>query len=874
MTKYTGSVGNVIQGVSKQNPRDRLPGQCTEQINFSSDPADGLRRRPPLAFRSKLAADGVTFTDQLAVYHYERDGDESYHVLVTEDQHIVVYDKDWVQRTVDMGDHGAYLACSSPLRNLRFRTLGDVTLIANTAITVELGEDTEASRPNSGLVYVKGGNYSREYAVTVWPEGDTTGYKASWETRDSSNVAHEEDIRPTVIAQNIADGLITVLGGTGTEDQWVTVFNALGATYSITSSWNGTQWVNNYAVTYSGSTQTKTETTSTAAVDDISEIYERREFFTEVGAAIEATADDDWTVDVYDYIIHISHPTVKFTLTSTDDNAGNDMVSFTDLIDEYRDLPPRGPDGYTVKVQPSEEANESAYWLRLENEDAKSTGVWVECAEPGSIKGPDIATLPHALLRKADGTFKFGPFGENFDEDLGNKEGWKMRQVGDDDTNPHRSFIGYTIQDMRTFQGRLMVLADENYILSRSGGNYFDFYKESATVTADSDPIDVAVDGNQVETLRRLVLFDSDMVVMSDTTQYVLRGDDVRTPGDAYLEAITAFDVDNSAGPVASGTNVFFATNYGKYTGIREFFTEEQSDSASATDTTAHCKTYIAGRPRLLAASTNKEILIVIADDSPKDIYVYEYYWQINKKVQSSWSTWRLPADCTVIHVHIRDTTAYFLVECAGVVYALDMDLTIPPWEGLDFAPRLDFHQQLDIQTDPSTGGKYIVLPFPLPDTPAFVSSKGRTLISEEDPEVPLRYNLFDRTATGKAWAGVIPEATYTPTTPRVRDQKGRVIATSRQQLMYLTLKYAESGPFDVDIAVAGSYYTAPCYGRIISTGLNWATAIPIMDGTHKVPVRASTERAEITVRASDHYPVTISDIEYTINMRQRGRRV
>ena len=45
--KVDGALRSLIQGVSQQPFRNRLPGQCTLQENMSSNPVDSLQRRPP-----------------------------------------------------------------------------------------------------------------------------------------------------------------------------------------------------------------------------------------------------------------------------------------------------------------------------------------------------------------------------------------------------------------------------------------------------------------------------------------------------------------------------------------------------------------------------------------------------------------------------------------------------------------------------------------------------------------------------------------------------------------------------------------------------------------------------------------------------------
>ena len=58
-------------------------------------------------------------------------------------------------------------------------------------------------------------------------------------------------------------------------------------------------------------------------------------------------------------------------------------------------------------------------------------GAWEECLKPGMANAIDAKTMPHALIRTADGSFIFAPFS------------WAPRRVGDESNNPqprlHRS---------------------------------------------------------------------------------------------------------------------------------------------------------------------------------------------------------------------------------------------------------------------------------------------------------------------------------------------------------------------------------------------------------------------------------------------------
>lgn len=790
MGKINGSIGNVTQGVSQQSPRDRLPGQHTEQINFSADATTGLTTRAPFKLTKIVDDDDINIPDTAAVYTYKRDNEEINRIIVTNSGDVLAYDSAYNRKQVEMvGATKSYLSSPDARKNLRFHTIGDVTVIANRTKVVSEGSNQAPSRPaGEALIYVKAGNYSRTYKVSITQSG--TLYEISWATRDSSNVAHETDIQTEHIAEKLEEGI-----------------NA-----------------------------------SSVSV----------------------------TVENYDDVLYL-YSSTSFDISVSDQFNGNDISVITNYARKLDDLPTHGPDGYMVRVGTADKNADSRYWLQLDNPN-KGTGEWKERVAPGVVLNADITTMPHVLIRKSDGNFKVGPFGKNFDDDLPNKDGYVDRDAGDDDTNPLRSFIDSTINDVATFQGRLIFISGENVVASRSN-DHFNFYKESATTTSDADPIDIAVDGNAVEILNSAILFASDLVVLSSRTQQVLRGDETRTPKNAYLEPISSYDVALGALPVVSGSNVFFPTLYGEFTGMREFFIEQQTDVSTANDVSAHCNKYMKGEPVKLAASTTKNILAVLTDDDTEKMYIYEYYWQAQKKVQSAWSTWQLPIGMRFVDVDIQGTTMYLLVRDTSTLYALEADLSLAYLDGMDYLPRFDFYQSVNITTE-ADGRQSIGLNQTFyGDTPTFVRKNGEQ-IAVEKVEGLNKFYLTNNIPENSCIVGIPIEARWDMTTPRVKDDKNRVVSSSRQQLMYVHINFNDSGEFLVTTTIGEEESELKHSARVIGGDAYWLRDLPIESGTFKVPVRASTETAEIRVETTSHYPLAVSDVEYTIRIRQRGRRV
>ena len=160
-------------------------------------------------------------------------------------------------------------------------------------------------------------------------------------------------------------------------------------------------------------------------------------------------------------------------------------------------LPLTAPDGYFVKVTGEATSTGDVYWVMYDAE----RNMWKETVVPNINRGVNSSTMPHALVREANGTFTFRPLS------------WTPRLAGDEDTNPHPSFVGGKINDVFYFRNRLGFLSGENVVMSRSG-EYFDFYPASIAVLKDDDPIDIAVSHNQISSLKYAVPFSEQLLTM------------------------------------------------------------------------------------------------------------------------------------------------------------------------------------------------------------------------------------------------------------------------------------------------------------------------------------------------------------------------
>jgi len=210
MANITTSVPNLIQGVSQQSPRVRIPGQCEDQLNALPTVTKGLTKRPPARLIKNLN-DANVFNKGDMIHFIERSATERYVVVI---EHRSQSDRQGVLRAfnVDTGDEatintvtGGYninnnylqlkatddtlFPASDSHKLLKARTLGDSTFILNTTKTVAKGtEKSEALDKSRALVFIKQGDFGKKYGLKFREVGRFTGsgatFTLTWEAVD------------------------------------------------------------------------------------------------------------------------------------------------------------------------------------------------------------------------------------------------------------------------------------------------------------------------------------------------------------------------------------------------------------------------------------------------------------------------------------------------------------------------------------------------------------------------------------------------------------------------------------------------------------------------------------------------------------------
>ena len=316
----------------------------------------------------------------------------------------------------------------------------------------------------------------------------------------------------------------------------------------------------------------------------------------------------------------------SFQLRLNDGQGGNGVSVIKGSVNALSELPPVGIDGDIVKVIGEKGETIPGFYLKFEDDTQK----WIESTAENIKFELDNTTMPRQMVRSTGSTFDVS------------KITWDDRLVGDDDSAPEPSFIGNGINDVFFHKNRLGFLASESVIMSKSG-DFFDFFPTTASEVLDDDPIDVPQPIEKVAILRDALTFGERLFILSDEHQFLSNvGGSILSPNTFSLNEATAFRFSDKAQAIRAGANAYFVVEDTDFSTIREYFVEPDTLLNDATDITGHVPRYLPKNIKSLSANTAEGIVAVSSyDEGHKSrLYIYQYFWQEQTKVLSSWNYW------------------------------------------------------------------------------------------------------------------------------------------------------------------------------------------------------------------------------------------
>ena len=563
---------------------------------------------------------------------------------------------------------------------------------------------------------------------------------------------------------------------------------------------------------------------------------------------------------------------------SASDGYGNQASQvIKDEVQNFSDLPAEAPNNMVVEVKGDASNTFDNYYVKF----SSSTKVWEETLEPGIANKLDANTMPHVLIRTADGNFRFTQVdGSSYTISSTSFDvpAFGNRTVGDLDSSPTPSFVGTKMKDIFFHRNRLGFLADENVIMSRSG-EQFEFFNETVTDVLDTEVIDVNVAHTKVSILKHAVAFDEKLLLFSDQTQFILVGGASLTPGNVSVNVTTEYESLDSVSPVGSGNNVFFGFNKGQFTGVREMYVESDGETNQGEDITANIPKYIPSEVFKFANASNENILVLLSNKTGEknNLYIYQWFFSQGRRLQSAWHKWSIGASANteILNVDFIGTTLFLVVQRSDGVYIETIDCSPAVVDtGSTYLTHLDRkldNTQVTESYSSGTNLTTITLPYAIDSTMKLVGKSGAsnkagrdiTIASQSGSTITVTgditgFNYFigeqyeflytfsqQYLALGQSQAG-----------SRTRIREGRL------QIRNWTVSFNDTGFFQSAVTPVGrSTSEATFNGTIVGTGLTGT--VNLEDGDFTFSVQSRNDNLTISLKNNSHLPSNFVNAEW-----------
>jgi len=577
-----------------------------------------------------------------------------------------------------------------------------------------------------------------------------------------------------------------------------------------------------------------------------------------------------------------STSTTDFTIDGFDGLGDTAMVIIKDEVQHLTDLPTTAPHGFEVRIVGDATDTRDDYYVQFVADDGVfGSGYWQEFRQKNIKYKFDASTMPHVLVRQADGSFVFGPC----DGSHATLPTWGERNAGDEVSNADPTFVGTTINDIFFFKNRLGLLGDENVIMSETS-EFFNFWRTTVTDLMDTDPIDVASTHNTVSILQSAIPFARQLVLFSEQTQFVLQGSSPLSPKTVAMTKTTNYESISDVRPVTIGSSIYFGFTRGSFSGIRQYYisTDTAETLFDAADISGQVPQYINGSIRDMAGSSHEDILFVLANGDRTSLYAYKFFDQSGERLQSSWSRFKFSSNDTILGIEFIDTTLFLVVKRADGIYLDKMRMESGLVDtGVEYRTLLDRRVDQAAATpsySSGTGNTTITMPYKAytNSTIEVITKAGKRIPVATQTNDSNQIVVAEDLSSTTYWLGEKYEMVYEFSDVVMREptQGGGdvAIAEGRVQVRYLTLTYSESGFFKV--VVTPDYRdtsTHPFTGRILGSGANKLGSVPLETGTFRIPVYSQADQVKIEAKNDTPLPCSLMSAEYEISLNARSQR-
>nr|DAL31703.1 MAG TPA_asm: stabilization protein [Caudoviricetes sp.] len=819
MPLISQSISSFKGGVSQQPDIIRFPDQVEELINGFPSEVEGLQKRPPTIHIARL---GDSMGNNKVRYHVINRDEKEQYILEMRSGSLRVWDLQGNAKTVNIKEDSSYLTVTDPVKEFRAVTVADYTFILNNTIKTAMTDDLSPDTNDGKVLFdVRGTAYGKTYEI--WLNGEfRAGVRLpsgsiSWHVRYANT-------------QKVAECL----------------YYALIGTQPTSGYWGGVVFTQGF------------DQLAAAADEDFTRIVTSSAGWNRVGVTSEFDVEcinNGSTLSVR------KKDGSDFEYTIEDGYARQNFYSAKDWVSSENKLPNDAPDGFVLRIKGYTSGDTSDDYYVKWNADQKT---WQETLARGIPYKIDAQTMPHALVREADGTFSF------------KRLEWIDRQTGDEDSNPEPTFITRTINDIFFYRNRLGFIADENIILSASA-DFFNFWFETATSVLDTDAIDVAVSSNKVSILTHAVPFSRELMLFAREGQFVLGSDGVLTPKSVKVDQVSSFVYNPNVQPINIGNSIYFINDRVNYCSLMRFYTiQDVADLRDAEDCSSHVPRYIPTGITRLSGNSTENVITCLSDSTPNTVYTYKFILVNGNTIQQSWFKWTFGTDDSrVLLADFINANIYMIVSTPSGLFLEKAELTGNTLDYPDEPVRLfmdrkteytipqgnkysDFNNYTEVSlkdvygTTPTEGYTYFLV------TPEGYLYK----TSEWDDNGVFR--LTGDLRGKKVFVGrqYVLDVTLSRPLIKQNNSQGAVVSEDEGRLMlrYFWFNYSDSGVFNTKVinSLKHKEYTYTCTSKNLGVSDLLLGVNKVFGGRFKFPVHELNNEVAIKLYSDNMLPVNI----------------
>ena len=695
MGLITQSIPTLLRGVSQASDTQQQSDHAWMQSNFVSSPTEGLKKRSGAQYVATLQSSTM---GNVHIQTINRDETEGY-IAVFGDQTLAIFDSTTGAAIGhEVPDGASYLDTDIEREEIKTVSIADYTFVLNVNKTVAMAADVSTGANNGALIFFNQVSDKTYYTITI---NNTIA------VHDTSS---DNPLSTNTVATGIKDKLLGQNGKSPDSGSALTGFTIVQ---------NGPiLWIKK-----DDNTDFGIDTHDTQGNSQITLVKNSIQNFTDLpivapnNFVVEVKGSDSTNFDNH-YVKFVTNNGGTFEQGQWEET----LKPGIEFKYNYSTMPHvliRKSDSRFIFAQ----ADGSTYanYIHTGTYTQASNVVTVTSTNHGFSTG-DSLDLNFTSGNAVDGiktitvtnanTFNYtvsdGNVSTNENVIFGraNTETlpkWSDRTVGDLDTAPNPSFVGQKLNNIFFFRNRIGFLADDDVVLSRVS-DFFNFFPETVTTILDSDPIDIAASHTKISILKHAMTMGEELILFSEKAQFILKAsDDTLTPKTAYIVVATEFDSNTKANPVSSGNSVYFLTQKGEHSGVREYIKQSGVEVKDASDITIHVPKYIPSSVFKMTTSSSENLLALLPNrqgafsgkvfnntstQEEHSVFINRWLYGENfNKVLNSWFQMDLYVSYKILNIDFIGSDLFLVAESATETVLLKV-----PFESRYLEPHARTH--------------------------------------------------------------------------------------------------------------------------------------------------------------------------------------